>query len=68
MISIKVCPAKNEKRFQFARWPVYKLAEQFPKKYSKGDKKKEEEEDRNDNYFASSVPSQLPPLPAKASP
>ena len=51
----------------FARWPVYKLAEQFPKKYSKGDKKKEveEEEDRNDDYFA---PLPLSPLPAKASP
>ena len=54
---------KRCSKIYFARWPVYKLAEQSPKKYSKGDKKREE--DRNDDYFA---PSPLSPLPAKASP
>ena len=39
------------------------MAEQFPKKYGKGDKKKEE--DRSDNYFA---PSSSPLLHAKGSP
>ena len=47
----------------FARWPVYKLAEQFPKKYSKGDKKKEE--DRSDNY---SAPPSPPPSTCKRFP
>ena len=66
----KFAPPKVRRcsNINFARWPVYKLAEQFPKKYSKWDKKKEEEKDRSDNYFASSAPSPLPPLPAKASP
>ena len=61
----KFAPPKARRcsNINFARWPVYKLAEQFPKKYSKGDKKKEE--DRSDNYFA---PSSPPLLPAKGSP
>ena len=72
VVSIKcILPRQKKRRYSniySARWPVYKLAEQFPKKYSKGDKKKEEEKDRSDNYFASSAPSPLPPQPAKATP
>ena len=44
---LKISPRQKMRRcsnIYFARWPVYKLAEQYPKKYSKADQKRAEEE------------------------